>query len=54
MSYTEFLKRRFNVMVKSKKPVFEQYWTKCVFCRREFLTTKNTCNEGICLRCREV
>lgn len=33
---------------KDKKP----YRTKCIFCKREITTYKNTANEGICLSCR--
>jgi hypothetical protein len=29
------------------------YKTKCVFCNREFVTTRNTANEGVCIQCRE-
>jgi len=30
----------------------EKYLTKCVFCGKEFITIKNTANEGICYNCR--
>ena len=32
----------------------QKYKTKCVFCGNEFITEKNTANEGICYKCREV
>ena len=30
----------------------KKYKTKCVFCGREFITERNTANEGICYPCR--
>lgn len=32
----------------------KKYLTKCVFCGKEFITEKNTANEGICYSCRSV
>lgn len=34
------------------KMEFITYKTKCVFCKRNFKTIKNTANEGICYECR--
>ena len=41
-------------MNKSKKykDVFMKYETRCGFCGRKFITTKDTANEGICYECR--
>ncbi len=30
----------------------KKYETKCVICDREFITERNTANEGICYPCR--
>ena len=37
---------------KEKEYKEEKYLTKCVFCGKEFITIKNTANEGICYNCR--
>lgn len=42
------------ISTKHKTAKEVAYRTKCLFCRRDIITTKGSCNEGICLSCREV
>ena len=46
--------KKFARKIWSEESGSTDYETKCVICNRDFITTKNTANEGMCIKCREI